>query len=62
LNIPQPKIEIGIPGYRSPDDNRLSRTFIMPFVKQRDYWRKPDGSMPIRHAHDLEKHKDYLAE
>jgi len=46
LNVPQSKIEIGIAGYASPEDNRLWRTFIMPFVKQRDYWRKPDGSMP----------------
>ena len=46
LNIPQSKIEIGIAGYAATDDNRLWRTFIMPFVKQRDYWRKPDGSIP----------------
>ena len=46
LNVPQSKIEIGIAGYASPEDNQLWRTFIMPFVKQRDYWRKPDGSMP----------------
>jgi len=46
LNIPQSKIEIGIAGYAAPDDNCLWRTFIIPFVKQRDYWRKPDGSIP----------------
>ncbi len=46
LNVSQSKIEIGIAGYASPDDNRLWRTFIMPFKKQRDYWHKPDGSIP----------------
>lgn len=61
LNIPQSKIEIGIPGYSLPDDNKLWRTFAMPFVRQRDYWRKPDGLAPKREPH-LEKENNYLAE
>jgi sterol desaturase/sphingolipid hydroxylase (fatty acid hydroxylase superfamily) len=61
LNIPQSKIEIGIPGYTSPDDNKLWRTFILPFVKQREYWRKPDGSAPSRDATALAKNKRHLA-
>lgn len=48
LNIPQREIEIGIPGYASPGDNTVWRTLIMPFTRQRDYWRKPDGSTPER--------------
>jgi len=62
LNIPQSKIETGIPGYVLPDDNKLSRALLLPFVKQRDYWRKPDGSAPSRPATDLEKHRATLAE
>jgi sterol desaturase/sphingolipid hydroxylase (fatty acid hydroxylase superfamily) len=62
LNIPQSKIEIGIPGYSSPDDNRLGYTLVMPFTKQRDYWRKPDGSVPERKAEDLEADSGQLAE
>ncbi len=37
-----------IAGYASPDDNRFWRAFGMPFVKQRDYWRKADGGVPER--------------
>jgi sterol desaturase/sphingolipid hydroxylase (fatty acid hydroxylase superfamily) len=62
LNIPQSKIEIGIPGYIRPDDNNLSHALLLPFVKQRDYWRKPDGSAPRRATNDLEKHRATLAE
>lgn len=35
LNIPQRKIEIGIPGYSSLENNGFWRTLVMPFVKQR---------------------------
>jgi sterol desaturase/sphingolipid hydroxylase (fatty acid hydroxylase superfamily) len=62
VNIPQAKIEIGISGYTSPDDNKLWQTFILPFVKQRDYWRKPDGSLLDRDAAALPQHKHHLAE
>jgi sterol desaturase/sphingolipid hydroxylase (fatty acid hydroxylase superfamily) len=48
LNIPQAKIEIGIAGYSLPEDHRLWRALTMPFRKQRDYWRKPDGTIPTR--------------
>jgi sterol desaturase/sphingolipid hydroxylase (fatty acid hydroxylase superfamily) len=62
LDIAQSKIEIGIPGYASPADNNLCRTFIMPFIKQRDYWRKSDGSTPSRDIDDLERNPSQLAE
>ncbi len=61
LNITQSKIEIGIPGYTSVEDNKIWRILIMPFVKQRDYWRKPNGDNPTRQTH-LENKKNYLAE
>lgn len=48
LNIPQSEILIGIPGYSLPGDNTISNALLMPFRKQRDYWRKPDGSVVER--------------
>jgi sterol desaturase/sphingolipid hydroxylase (fatty acid hydroxylase superfamily) len=62
LNIPQDKIEIGIPGYCSLENNRLWRTLLMPFAKQRDYWRKPDGTTPERVEADLTENQARLAE
>jgi sterol desaturase/sphingolipid hydroxylase (fatty acid hydroxylase superfamily) len=50
LNVPQSQIDIGIPGYSRPEDNRFWYTVTMPFRKQRDYWRKPDGTLPQRAA------------
>jgi sterol desaturase/sphingolipid hydroxylase (fatty acid hydroxylase superfamily) len=48
LNIPQSEIEIGVAGYSAPEDNRLWHTLTMPFRKQRNYWRRPDGTIPER--------------
>jgi sterol desaturase/sphingolipid hydroxylase (fatty acid hydroxylase superfamily) len=62
LNIPQSKIEIGIAGYTLPEDNKLWRTLVLPFVRQRDYWRKPDGRIPTREVAQLETIESRLAE
>ena len=43
LNIPQAEIVIGIAGYSEPNDNDLQNALLMPFRKQRDYWRRSDG-------------------
>ncbi len=43
LNIPQSDIVVGIPAYSLPGDNTLSSALLMPFRKQRDYWRTPHG-------------------
>lgn len=48
LDIPQPDIEIGIPGYAESRDNRLLHTLTAPFRRQRDYWHRADGSLPKR--------------
>ena len=45
LNIPQAEIAIGIAGYSQPEDNKLRNALLMPFRKQRDYWRSADGSL-----------------
>jgi sterol desaturase/sphingolipid hydroxylase (fatty acid hydroxylase superfamily) len=44
LNVPQPSIRIGVPGYLEVQDNRFWNLLIMPFVKQKRYWRFADGS------------------
>ena len=50
LNIPQSQVEIGIPGYLLPEDNRVINVLVMPFRRQRDYWRGPGGTTPARSA------------
>lgn len=62
LHIPQSRIEIGVAGYSSPHDNRLWHTLTLPFRKQRDYWRRPDGTTPERDAGLSEQERGYLAE
>src|SRR5205807_1160819 len=62
LNIPQSEIEVGIAGYSAPDDNRLWHALTLPFRKQRDYWRRPDGSSPAREAAALQGKQSSLAE
>ncbi|MCH7770687.1 MAG: sterol desaturase family protein [Bacteroidetes bacterium] len=47
LNIPHKDIVIGVPGYTISGDNKLSNLLSLPFKKQRDYWKKPDGSVSI---------------
>jgi hypothetical protein len=34
----------------------------MPFIEQRDYWRKPDGTAPERRAADVQERPTQLAE
>jgi sterol desaturase/sphingolipid hydroxylase (fatty acid hydroxylase superfamily) len=62
LNIPQSKIEIGIPGYSLPEDNHPWQALTLPFRRQRDYWRKPDGTSPERNTAALTQDRAHLAE
>jgi sterol desaturase/sphingolipid hydroxylase (fatty acid hydroxylase superfamily) len=62
LNIPQAEIVIGIPGYCQPDDNRLRNALLMPFRKQRDYWRRSDGTLVERTAPVSRQSLSHLAE
>jgi len=39
LNVPQSQIVIGIAGYASASDNNLKSALMMPFKRQRNYWR-----------------------
>lgn len=45
LNVPQREIQIGVPGYSLPEDNRPRNLLSMPFHQQRPYWRRPDGTI-----------------
>ena len=47
LNIPHKDIAIGVPGYTNSGDNSIGHLLLLPFKKQRDYWKKPDGSVLI---------------
>jgi sterol desaturase/sphingolipid hydroxylase (fatty acid hydroxylase superfamily) len=41
LNVPQADIDIGVPAYTAPADNRLWNALVLPFRRQRDYWASP---------------------
>ena len=62
LNIPQSKIVIGIPAYSAEQDNSIPNALLLPFRKQRDYWRKPDGSLVERERTPVEDDPTRLAE
>lgn len=38
LNVPQAAIDIGVPGYSGPRDNRILPLLLMPLRPQRNYW------------------------
>lgn len=61
LNVPQGEIEIGMAGYSLPEDNRLWHTLVLPFVRQRDYWRRRDGTIPTRQKGDWCDERSRLA-
>jgi sterol desaturase/sphingolipid hydroxylase (fatty acid hydroxylase superfamily) len=62
LNVPQSRLEIGVPGYAGAEATRLDRLLVMPFERQREYWRRPDGTVPDRAAGDLLADRGVLAE
>jgi sterol desaturase/sphingolipid hydroxylase (fatty acid hydroxylase superfamily) len=48
LNVPQQEVVIGVPGYLLPRDNTIPHLLVMPFVRQRPYWRWPSGKAARR--------------
>ena len=50
LNIPQDAIVIGIPAYYGEEDNCLWSTLVVPFRRQRQYWRQENGTTASRKA------------
>jgi sterol desaturase/sphingolipid hydroxylase (fatty acid hydroxylase superfamily) len=45
LNVPQSQIVIGIPGYAEIADSKLGEALLIPFKRQRVYWRRADGTI-----------------
>jgi sterol desaturase/sphingolipid hydroxylase (fatty acid hydroxylase superfamily) len=62
LNIPQNEVIVGIPGYALPEDKRVTNALLMPFRKQRDYWRRSDGTGVERTTLPPRESSAYLAE
>lgn len=62
LNIPQSAIAIGVPGYAVPGDNQLWTGLLLPFRRQRDYWRGTDGSVVARDRASVCGNRSRLAE
>ena len=56
LNVPQSQIVIGIPAYPRPADNEPGRALLMPVRRQRDYWRRPDGTSAERDPRETTTH------
>jgi sterol desaturase/sphingolipid hydroxylase (fatty acid hydroxylase superfamily) len=53
LSIPQEKIVVGVPAYEAPEDVTIGRILWMPFRRQREDWRGPQGPQIERlHAGD----------
>lgn len=48
LAVPQSAVDVGVAAYRELGDNGLLFLNALPFCKQRDYWRLPDGRRPER--------------
>jgi sterol desaturase/sphingolipid hydroxylase (fatty acid hydroxylase superfamily) len=62
LNVPQADIVIGIPGYSDPADNSLWNDLLLPFRRQRAYWRRPDETRVQRDCATLRANRSTLAE
>jgi len=61
VNIPQDEVVVGVPGYTLPEDNTLWNALLIPFRKQRDYWRRPDGTLVERQKATMEQNRAHLA-
>jgi sterol desaturase/sphingolipid hydroxylase (fatty acid hydroxylase superfamily) len=48
LQVKQSDVVIGVPAYLEPQDNKFLSLLILPFRKQRDYWRLSSGRQPER--------------
>jgi len=57
LNVPQSLIVIGIPAYPGATDNEPGRALLMPVRRQRDYWRRPDGTSAERDPRETTAHR-----
>lgn len=51
LNVGQDQITIGVPAYRDARELTVVGLLLLPFRRQREDWRLPDGSVPEREEH-----------
>jgi sterol desaturase/sphingolipid hydroxylase (fatty acid hydroxylase superfamily) len=54
-DIPQDEITIGVPAYRNDNELTFGRLWLLPFQRQRDYWRLPTGERPERASHPTDE-------
>jgi sterol desaturase/sphingolipid hydroxylase (fatty acid hydroxylase superfamily) len=57
LNVPQNKIEIGVPAYRVPQEVNLLDVLNMPFIEQRPTWLLPNDGRPQRLSSPVERNQ-----
>lgn len=62
LDIPQADLVIGVPAYSMAADNSLWSSLASPFRRQRDYWRRPDGTTVRRERRAVSAKRSQLAE
>lgn len=55
LNVKQSYVVIGVPAYLAPQDNGFLNLLILPFRKQREYWRLSDGKKPERNLSSVDE-------
>ena len=56
LSVPQREVAIGVPGYGDPRQVTLGRSLALPFRRQREDWKGPDGRLRRRdHARPLDR-------
>lgn len=51
-DVPQNEITVGVPAYRNEGELTFGRLWILPFQRQRDYWKLPGGDRPERTSRD----------
>ena len=54
VSVPQSAVTIGVPGYAERSDNTIVGLLLMPFRRQRNYWRPPDSPTPQRSEAQIE--------
>jgi sterol desaturase/sphingolipid hydroxylase (fatty acid hydroxylase superfamily) len=62
VSIPQGELVIGVPAYSGQGYERLWHCLLLPFKRQRDYWRTLDGSAVLREAPGRERKRTKMAE
>ena len=62
LWVPQADINVGVAGYQEPDDNGLLNLILLPFRRQREYWRLADGKLSERRLPEGSSARPVLAE